>query len=50
MGEAGIAALHRWNAAELALIADFLERGRALQLEQAERIRALTGPGDGREW
>jgi DNA-binding MarR family transcriptional regulator len=50
VGEAGIAALRRWNAAELALIADFLERGRALQLEQAERIRALTGPGDGREW
>jgi DNA-binding MarR family transcriptional regulator len=43
VGEAGTAALHRWSAAELELIADFLERGRAMQLEQAERIRALSG-------
>lgn len=41
VGEAGEAALRRWSAAELELIADFLERGRAVQLEQAARIRAL---------
>lgn len=45
--EAGLAALQRWSAAELDLIADFLERGRALQLAEAERIRALADrPGD----
>lgn len=43
VGEAGTAALRRWSMAELELIADFLERGRAMQLEQAERIRALSG-------
>jgi hypothetical protein len=37
-----VAALHRWRAAELELIADFLERGRALQLAEAERIRAMA--------
>jgi DNA-binding MarR family transcriptional regulator len=42
VGEAGVAALHRWRAAELELIADFLERGRELQLAQADRIRALV--------
>ncbi len=41
VGEAGVAALQRWSAAELELIADFLERGRELQLAQAARIRAL---------
>ena len=46
VGEAGAAALHRWSAAELELIADFLERGRALQLAQAERIRALVADGE----
>jgi hypothetical protein len=45
--EAGLATLQRWSAAELDLIADFLERGRALQLAEAERIRALADrPGD----
>jgi DNA-binding MarR family transcriptional regulator len=42
VGEAGVAMLHRWTAAELELIADFLERGRALQLAEAERIRGLA--------
>jgi DNA-binding MarR family transcriptional regulator len=43
VGEAGMAALQRWSASELELIADFLERGRALQLAEAARIRAM-GP------
>jgi hypothetical protein len=30
-------------ATRLELIADFLERGRALQLAQAERIRGMAG-------
>jgi DNA-binding MarR family transcriptional regulator len=49
VGEAGEAVLQRFTAAELEVIADFLERGRALQLAQAERIRALVGmaPGAG---
>jgi DNA-binding MarR family transcriptional regulator len=42
VGEAGVAALQRWTTSELELIADFLERGRALQLAQADRIRALV--------
>jgi DNA-binding MarR family transcriptional regulator len=42
VGEAGVAAMSRWSAAELELIADFLERGRALQLTQADRIRRLV--------
>jgi DNA-binding MarR family transcriptional regulator len=42
VGEAGVAELQRWTAAELELIADFLERGRALQLAQAERIRGMV--------
>jgi DNA-binding MarR family transcriptional regulator len=42
VGEAGVAALQRWSPAELALIADFLERGRALQLAEAERIRSMA--------
>jgi DNA-binding MarR family transcriptional regulator len=41
VGETGVASLQRWSAAELELIADFLERGRALQLAEAARIRAL---------
>jgi DNA-binding MarR family transcriptional regulator len=47
VGEAGVAVLRRWSAAELELIADFLERGRALQLAEAERIRAMADPGSG---
>lgn len=43
VGEAGVTALQRWNAAELELIADFLEHGRALQLAEAARIRAMAG-------
>ncbi len=43
VGEAGMAALRRWTAAELDLIAEFLERGRALQLAEATRIRAMIG-------
>jgi DNA-binding MarR family transcriptional regulator len=46
VGKAGVAALQRWSAAELELIANFLERGRALQLAQAERIRALVADGE----
>lgn len=46
VGEAGVAAMRRWSAAELELIADFLERGRALQLAQADRIRALVADGE----
>ncbi|TQM37935.1 MarR family winged helix-turn-helix transcriptional regulator [Pseudonocardia cypriaca] len=42
VGEAGVAEMQRWSAAELELIADFLERGRAVQLAQAARIRALV--------
>ena len=42
VGEAGVAALQRWTAAELELIAEFLERGRALQLAEAARIRAMA--------
>ena len=42
VGEAGVASLQRWSAGELELIADFLERGRALQLAEAERIRAMA--------
>jgi DNA-binding MarR family transcriptional regulator len=42
VGEAGVAELQRWTAAELELIADFLERGRALQLTEAERIRRMA--------
>lgn len=44
VGEAGAASLQRWSVAELELIADFLERGRALQLAEAARIRALPQP------
>jgi len=43
VAEAAHAVLERWSVAELALIADFLERGRALQLAEAERIRAMAG-------
>ncbi|MCU1667027.1 MAG: hypothetical protein QOI36_3683 [Pseudonocardiales bacterium] len=46
VGEAGVAELHRFTAAELEVIADFLERGRALQLAQAERIRGMAGARD----
>jgi DNA-binding MarR family transcriptional regulator len=42
VGEAGMVAFRRWTAAELELIADFLERGRALQLAEAGRIRAMA--------
>jgi len=49
VGEAGAAELQRFTVAELTVIADFLERGRAFQLAQAERIRGLVGngPADG---
>jgi DNA-binding MarR family transcriptional regulator len=46
VGEAGVSAMRSWSAAELELIADFLERGRALQLAQADRIRALVADGE----
>lgn len=46
VGAAGVAELQRWSVAELELIADFLERGRTLQLAQAERIRRLPGAVD----
>lgn len=42
VGEAGAAALQSWTTAELELIADFLERGRAVQLAEAARIRAMA--------
>lgn len=35
----GHALLHRYTEAELAVLADFLDRGRRLQLDAAERIR-----------
>ena len=38
---AGLRELARYSAAELALITDFLNRGRRMQLEQAERVRSL---------
>jgi DNA-binding MarR family transcriptional regulator len=43
VGDAGVAELQRYTTAELELIADFLERGQALQLAQARRIREMTG-------
>jgi len=43
VSETAFATLQRWSAAELGLIADFLERGRALQLAEAERIRVMAG-------
>ena len=46
VGEAGVSELHRFTAAELEVIADFLERGRALQLAQAEWIRGMAGARD----
>jgi DNA-binding MarR family transcriptional regulator len=46
VGDAGVAELQRWSAVELELIADFLERGRALQLAEAERIRGLVAGAD----
>ncbi len=46
VGEAGMAALRGWTAAELDLIAEFLERGRALQLAEAARIRAMVASAD----
>jgi DNA-binding MarR family transcriptional regulator len=42
VGEAGMAAFQRWTAVELELIADFLERGRALQFAEAARIRGMA--------
>ncbi|GAA1317739.1 MarR family transcriptional regulator [Pseudonocardia xinjiangensis] len=42
VGAAGVHELQRRTVAELEVIADFLERGRALQLEQAERIRGMA--------
>lgn len=42
VGEAGVAELQRFSAAELEVISDFLERGRAFQLAQAERIRGMA--------
>jgi hypothetical protein len=49
VGEAGAGELERYTVVELTVIADFLERGRAFQLAQAERIRGLVGdePADG---
>lgn len=38
---AGLRELARYSAPELALIIDFLARGRRMQLDQAERIRTL---------
>ncbi len=43
--EAGHELLSGYTVAELALIVDFLERGRQFQIEQAVRVRAL-GPHD----
>lgn len=42
VGAAGEAELRRWTEDELQLIADFLERGCALQLAQADRILAMA--------
>lgn len=43
VGTAGVAELRRYSAAELAVVADFLERGRRVQLAEAARIRGLAG-------
>lgn len=40
---AGAVELERYTAAELEVITDFLERGRLLQLAEADRIRELAG-------
>jgi DNA-binding MarR family transcriptional regulator len=45
VAEAGVALLQSWTVEELELIADFLERGRAMQLAEAARIRAIAGGG-----
>lgn len=44
VGNAGQALLERYTDAELAVIADFMERGRELQLAEARRIRGLAQP------
>ena len=41
VGKAGMAQLAEYDPAQLALLTDFLRRGVALQLAQAERIRSL---------
>jgi DNA-binding MarR family transcriptional regulator len=43
---AAVAVLQRWTAAELELIADFLERGRTLQLVEADRVRGMIAESD----
>jgi DNA-binding MarR family transcriptional regulator len=44
VGEAGLAELDRYSAAELTLITGFLRRGEQLQISQASRIRSLARP------
>jgi DNA-binding MarR family transcriptional regulator len=46
VAEAALATLQRWSADELELIADFLERGRAMQLAEAARVRAMAGAAE----
>ncbi|MEU4419846.1 MarR family transcriptional regulator [Actinoplanes sp. NPDC024001] len=41
IGEAGRQLLDRYSPAELTLITDFLQVGRRMQLQQAERIRTM---------
>jgi DNA-binding MarR family transcriptional regulator len=48
IGQAGLAELARYSAAEIALVTDVLRRGERLQLAQAERIRNLPQPDWGR--
>ncbi len=42
MHAGGLAVLADYTEDELVLITGFLERGRALQMEQAERLRGLA--------
>jgi DNA-binding MarR family transcriptional regulator len=46
VGDGGVAELRTWSETELTLIADFLERGRRFQLEQADRIRSMASQSD----
>ncbi len=49
IAEAGLASLERYSDAELALLRDFLQLGRALQVEHAARIRTQGAPEGSRK-
>jgi len=44
IGRAGLAHLDQYSDAELALLRDFLRKGRELQIEHAARIRSTAAP------